>query len=210
MDRLLDTLTQTELLALALEATRRGDSGHSLAYLKEACSRSDASADALFLLGSEYAQVGLMTEALESLERAVALAPENATARFQLGLLHLTSGRPEQAQQVWQPLALMDPSQPQAAYMAAFHKGLTHLIRDEFEDATRCLSEGIALNNDNPALSENMQKVIGEIQALQARQAQGAATLEVAKPAEAARAEPDLQESEGHLFINAYTRGKPH
>jgi hypothetical protein len=52
MDSSLNSLTQSELLALALEATRRGDAGHSMAYLKEAAVRGDVSADAMFLLGS--------------------------------------------------------------------------------------------------------------------------------------------------------------
>ena len=41
------SLTQTELLALALEASRRGDAGRSLTYLKEAATREDATAEVL-------------------------------------------------------------------------------------------------------------------------------------------------------------------
>ena len=68
-------LTQAELLAVALDASRRNDSGRALVYLKEAASRADASAQALFMLGSEYAQLGLTTEAKASMAKAVELGP---------------------------------------------------------------------------------------------------------------------------------------
>ena len=42
MSDTLQSLSQGELLALALEASRREDAGHALAYLKEASARPDA------------------------------------------------------------------------------------------------------------------------------------------------------------------------
>ena len=121
-----DTLTQAELLALALEATRRSDSGHAMAYLKQAAARADATPEACFLLGSEYAQIGLVEDALAHLHRAVALAPNYAIARFQLGLLHLTNAQPDEALAVWAPLADLGLEHPLAALRAPAHIGKVH------------------------------------------------------------------------------------
>lgn len=196
-------LTSEELLALAVEATRRGDSGHSMAYLKEAASRDDAPADALFLLGSEYAQIGLVAEAAASFERALEVAPGHALARFQLGLLHLTSGEPAAAQIAWGPLAELPPSHPHAAFLAAFHRGLVHLIKDEFAPAVRELERGIELNLSNAALNGDMRKIVDAVRSLP-----GVDLNETNPPG--AASDERVEDAAGHLFINAYTRGKPH
>jgi tetratricopeptide (TPR) repeat protein len=215
MNRPLNLLTQQELLALAVEATRRGDSGHSLAYLKEAAERDDVAPEALFLLGSEYAQISMVDDARACLERAIAKAPNYAIARFQLGFLHLTGGQAQSALDAWEPLNEIDDSLPQAPYLLAFHKGMQHLIRDEFEEALLCLEKGVGLNQDNPALNGNMQFIMDKLRAALAQQSSAVSanqslqppTLEQ-RPGDAAAA---VDEDEAnHLLINAYTRGKPH
>jgi tetratricopeptide (TPR) repeat protein len=196
-------LTQTELLALALEAIRKGDSGQSLGYLKEAAARSDATAEVCFLLGSEYAQLKLMEEARIHMHRAIEIAPAYAIARFQLGLLYLTHAMPNEAQAVWEPLTELGTGHP----LGAFHQGLVHLIRDEAQEALHWLAQGVGLNTDNPALNHDMQLIIAELQRLQASGAAPSvpmATSSEATPAEAAA------EAENHLFLSTYQRGKVH
>jgi tetratricopeptide (TPR) repeat protein len=177
-----------------------------MAYLKAASEREDVGAESLFLLGSEYAQIGLIDDARACLQRALVRAPDYAIARFQLGLLDLTSGVPESALQVWAPLDALDDADPQGDYLRAFLRGLQALIRDEFANVVRWLEQGISLNVDNPALNANMQRIVDEVRALQAQQpASDAAKHMLADaPAEA------QEELPNHLFINAYTRGKPH
>jgi tetratricopeptide (TPR) repeat protein len=217
----LSNLTQSELLALALEASRRGDAGHSLAYLKEAAGRADASVQALFLLGSEYAQLGLVVEAKVNMARAVALGDDFPLARFQLGMLHVTSGEADMAKAVWAPLAGLGGRHPHA-YLVAFHQGMRHLVDDAFDAAVQALSEGLALNQINEPLNADMRRVIDAIEHLPGRKAAtesgdgrvpsvsavGAASYSavVESPANA-----EEQVEPGHLFISAYThRGKPH
>ncbi len=203
----LQNLTQTELLALALEATRHGQSGQSMVYLKEASSRADAGHQALFLLGSEYAQIGLMDDAKQCMARAIERAPDFAIGRFQLGLLCLTSGAAADAEAIWAPLAHLPANHPQAGYLGAFHRGLLHLIRDEFDGVVEQLTLGIGLNLENPALNVDMQRVVDEVRQLQAAQAGSSQAAPAAAPAaEVAAAEEETQ----HLFLNAYSRGKPH
>lgn len=215
MSDTLQSLTQGELLALAREASRRDDTGHALAYLKEASARDDASPQALFLLGSEYAQLGLMDDAKANMGRAAAAAPDFAIAHFQLGMLHVTSGEVDAAKAAWAPLALLGEDHPQA-YLATFHKGMLHLVADEFDDAIAALTAGLGQNHENEALNTDMRRVIDAIEHLPGRspEAQPAPSV-AAAPAQpdadapAAAADADVEPS--HLFINAYThRGKPH
>ena len=99
--------------------------------------------------------------------RAVDLAPEFAIARFQLGFFLLTSGEPAEALSVWGPLAML----PKENYLRMFVAGLTHLIRDEFDETIRNLEQGIAANPENPPLNRDMQLIIDQVRTLQADKA---------------------------------------
>jgi len=214
----LGSLTADELLALTLDASRRGDTGHALAYLKEAATRPDASAQGLFMLGSEYAQIGLMTEAKVAMSRAVTLGPDFPIARFQLGMLHVTSGDTAQAKAVWAPLATLGESHSQG-YLADFHRGMLHLVADEFDAALAALGQGLARNRENEPLNADMRRVMDAIEHLPGRSSAAAASVESPAPGTPAIELPASNSSEAgaiddepaHLFINAYThRGKPH
>ncbi len=117
-----------------------------------------------FLRGSLLAGLGRPIEALPPLRKAVELAPEFAIARFQLGFFLLTSGDPAEALSVWGPLAML----PKEHYLRNFVAGLTHLIRDEFEETIRYLEQGIAANEENPPLNRDMQLIIDQVRLLQA------------------------------------------
>jgi Flp pilus assembly protein TadD len=177
-------LTQAQLLALAVDAARRGDDTSSLSYLKASAAREDATAEVFFLLGSQLAQSGAVDEALRHMARAVELAPSYAIARFQLGLLLLTRGQAQEALGVWVPLAHLPEDDP----LRSFRRGLEHLIKDEFADAVAWLERGMALNARFPALNEDMSLVVRRVHALQS------------KPA----TDPAAEEPAGHLFLNAY------
>jgi tetratricopeptide (TPR) repeat protein len=112
-----------------------------------------------FLRGSILASIGRPIEALPSLKQAVAIAPDFAIARFQLGFFQLTSGEAVDALTTWGPIALL----PDGHYLRFFVGGLTHLIRDEFDEAIERLNEGIAVNEENPALNGDMQLIITQI-----------------------------------------------
>lgn len=190
----LDSLSQSELLALSLEAGRRGDSAHLMAYLKIAVARDDATAQAQFLLGSEYAQAGLMDQAFHHLKAAVDLDPALGIARFQLGLLHLTHAQVEQAVETWQPLSNLGEGHP----LNLFRQGLEHLARDEFEACIALLERGIEHNHENAALNADMQRVIEQARSVQAAAAPGAATS------------PAPDDEANSLFLGAYAQGKVH
>jgi tetratricopeptide (TPR) repeat protein len=115
-----------------------------------------------FLRGSILASIGRPIEALPPLKKAVELAPDFAIARFQLGFFQLTSGEAASALATWGPLALL----PRDHYLRLFVGGLTHLIRDEFGEAIEQLRAGIAANEENPPLNNDMRLIIGQVTAL--------------------------------------------
>ncbi len=218
----LQQLTQQELLSLALDALKREDAGRALAYLKEAAARDDASAQVLFMLGSEYAQIGMIPEAKAALDKSLHAVPELPIARFQLGLLQLTTGDVTAARSVWMPLLDLPASSP-LAYLRCFAQGLLDVSVEAWDSARSALLEGLALNLDNAALNKDMQGVLERMEAARAGQgipaaapsaapsaAAPATTAPAPEAATTASASPaDVDAS--HLFISAYKhRGKPH
>lgn len=130
-----------------------------------------------FLLGSALIGEGRHIEAHASLSRAVALAPDFAIARFQLGLFQLTSGEAANALETWGRLDLL----PDGHYLRKFVDGLRALIRDDFEGAVAGLRQGIVLNQENPPLNHDMQMLIDKcLEALASSDEEKAVTSETA------------------------------
>jgi tetratricopeptide (TPR) repeat protein len=159
MSSVLANLDQTELLQLAIQANQQQHAGQALAYLKEATSRMDATAAAHYLLGAEYAHLRLYDRAVAEFESAIAIDPSLAIARFQLGLLLMTCGEADRALDIMAPLEQVMAKDA----LALFAQGLRHLAHDEFAQASASLTEGMQLNQDNPALNADMQKIVDQI-----------------------------------------------
>ena len=183
------TLDQSELLHLAMHSSTAGHTGQSIVYLKEAVSRPDASGSANFLLGAEYATIGMYDRALAQMEAALVIDPTLAIARFQLGLLWLTSGNRESATKTLEPLLELGSQEP----LALFAQGLLFLIQDRFEESLHCLQNGMELNKSNPALNIDMQKIVDRIKHAMSANAG-------AKEEEAPQAETQ------HVLMSAYAQ----
>ena len=112
-----------------------------------------------FLRGSMLASLQRYDEACEALFGSVRIAPGFLIARFQLGLLLLTCGRPVEALEIWGPLQLL----PADHYLRVFAQGLQSMARDEFDVAVSTLGRGITLNQEIPPLNRDMQMVIDEM-----------------------------------------------
>jgi tetratricopeptide (TPR) repeat protein len=156
-----------------LMAAMQSDDGTELAQVDRLIGECPDDPRLHFLRGSILASIGRPIEALPALQRAVELAPDFAIARFQLGFFQLTSGEAANALATWGPLALL----PDDHYLRKFVAGLTHLIRDEFEQSVKQLREGIALNTENPPLNRDMQLIIDQASTL-AAEAAGAASVD--------------------------------
>ncbi|MCS3806388.1 tetratricopeptide (TPR) repeat protein [Chromobacterium alkanivorans] len=156
-------LDQEELFQLALQAMESQQHAEAVALLKQGVRNDGEDARLRYLLGAEYAQIGLFDRAAAEMEQAVALQPGLVMAVFQLGLLHLTQGLPERAEQAWQGLDALAADHP----LQLFRQGLSHLIRDEFADCRERLMLGIAANQAAPMLNEDMKRILEQIDAQQ-------------------------------------------
>jgi tetratricopeptide (TPR) repeat protein len=166
--------SDTEMQAL-MEAMQ-SDDGRELEAVDRLLAQYPDDPRLHFLRGSILAGIGRPIEAMPALRRAVELAPDFGIARFQLGFFQLTSGEAADALSTWGPLALL----PEGNYLRKFVAGLTHLIRDEFADAIAQLRDGIAENNENPALNHDMQLLLEQAAELLAQSAPSSGTGEAA------------------------------
>jgi tetratricopeptide (TPR) repeat protein len=184
------TLCPPERLA-RIAAAVRTDAARSLGEIDAALADHPADARLRFLRGSVLAGLERYDEARAAMAEAVALAPAFHIARFQLGLLQLTSGAAGDAEATWAPLAGLPPGH----YLRVFAEGLGCLIRDEFDGCAERLTRGMTLNAENLALNGDMQLILDRL----------AAEGRLSQPP--APAEPV---SAAHLLLRRYAdRGKP-
>ena len=112
-----------------------------------------------FLHGSLLAGAGRFEEARSAMGRSVDIAPDYAIARFQLGLLELSSGDAAAACATLDPLARDEAE----AALPLFARGLQSLARDELAAARALLRRGIAVNSEHPLVSRDMELIIAGI-----------------------------------------------
>lgn len=164
-----------ELFHLAIHATQDGRYDAAITYLKQALELDPENAEVIYLLAAQHAQLGMYDRAVEGMSKALELKPELHTTRFQLGLLYLTLAQPDKAVETLEPLGELPEDEP----LRLFKQGLNHLIKDEFAECKANLRQGIELNQVNLVLNDDMQKIIDEVEALEA--AQAGATAEAVK-----------------------------
>lgn len=114
----------------------------------------------LLLLAGQHAEAQDYDRAEEAYLAALQRAPGYAIARFQLGLLQFTGGRPGEALATWAPLEQLSLEHP----LRLFATALACLAQDRFQEAVGLLEAGIARNLDIPPLNHDMQRVIQRIQ----------------------------------------------
>lgn len=152
----MNNLTQDELLHLAVEATRRGEHGASISYLKEGVSRFPDDAKLAYVLGAEFAQIGIYDKAEYEMQRAVSIDPELYTASFQLGLLQMTLGKVEEAKLSWKNIDSL--SNEHSLWL--FKTGLEQLASEQYLDARKLLEQGIKGNDFSPELNRDMETIL--------------------------------------------------
>lgn len=197
------TLDMQELMHLALEAADRNDHGGAISYLKQALDLPEGAsatssdyAKLLYLLGAEYAQIGMVERAAENMSSALAMDSSLVTARYQLGLLLLTSGAAAQALEVLAPLQSLGEGH------ALFHlgSGLTHLIKDEAAESKQQLL--LALQANQHSATPNVP-LNGDIQTL----LQSLANLDQQGTADGAQpTEQTETQAEAGFMMSAYHR----
>jgi Flp pilus assembly protein TadD len=145
-----------------------------------------------FLKGSLLAARTQYDEGRAAMRRAVELASGYDIARFQLGLLELSSGDAEAADATFQPLA----DAPGKGALSLFALGLRHLARDDFDQAEALLRRGIEVNVEHPLVNSDMELMLAGI-----AEARAKAAMEAPRPP-ADSSEEDI--SAAHLLLRHY------
>ena len=148
-----------DLLANAVDVVR-ADDAKGLQRLDELLRDYPDDAQLHFLRGSVLAGVERYDEARAAMRQAVDLAPLYTVARFQLGLLELSSGDGAAADSTLEPLEQLGGVNA----LALFARGLRLLMRDDFEGSLAALREGVARNTETPAINRDMGLIIAELE----------------------------------------------
>jgi Flp pilus assembly protein TadD len=183
------TAKTQDYMAGLLPQLQRCERASARRLLEEAAQAHPEDARPLTLLAAEYVHAGEIDRAEATYIAALQRAPDLAIARFQLGLLQLTSARPAAAQATWAPLDALADTDP----LRLFKTGLELVAQDRFEEARRLLMQGIAQNSANPPLNRDMQMVLDRI-----------ASLRPGEPGEAGQ--PAAKPADGHFLVSSYQK----
>lgn len=153
-------LDSEELLHLSLKSMESNNHDTAIIYLKRALELAPENANIQYLLAAEYAEIGMFDRAKEGMQKAIEINPDMGTTRFQLGLLHITSGDIQKAEDTWEKLSELGENHP----LYLFKCGLIHLAKDEFNECHALLTKGIESNNINPALNNDMRRMLTNIE----------------------------------------------
>lgn len=186
-------LDAEELFHLGVKASRDGRDADALRFLKLAIERAPGHAQAQWVLGAEYAGLGMPDRAREHLGAAVNLDPSLDTARFQWGLLELTSGQVDAAQEIWVPLDALAETHP----LRLFKQGMLELARDDMGTALHSLQRALKDPALDAALRKDIEMVVKQIEA----------SRSAAQGSPAVTEEPGDSGVENHLMLSAYQRG---
>jgi tetratricopeptide (TPR) repeat protein len=178
----------TEMLALA-----GTDEPAALARIEALLADHPADPRLYFMKGSLLAAQEHYAEGRAAMRQAVEIAPGYDIARFQLGLLELSSGDAEAADATLQPLA----DAPGENALSLFALGLRHLARDDLDQAEALLRQGMEINAEHPLVSRDMELMLAGITDARAK-----AAADRHRPAEEVGANADV--SAAHLLLQRY------
>lgn len=149
-----------EMLAEAMDLTSR-DEAAGCSRVAELVNAYPLDPRLHFLLGSLLASQSQYAEARKSMHCAVDLAPRYDVARFQLGLLELSSGDAIAAKETLAPLAVAESG----SGLSLLAQGLVQLASDDLAAAAASLRRGLSQNLEHPLINRDMEMMIAEIEA---------------------------------------------
>jgi tetratricopeptide (TPR) repeat protein len=153
----MEHLDAEELIHIAIESIQNGNREAAISQLKRSI-QVKAVPRGCFLLGAEYAQIGMYERAAELMHQTLELDPYFLPARYQLGLLHITTGDNETAIKELTPMLEADPSNEY--YHVA--KGVIAWASDDLKNVKPNLEKAMELNQSNPALNNDLTSIIND------------------------------------------------
>ncbi|MBU6955217.1 hypothetical protein [Hahella sp. HN01] len=190
MSDLMDNLDSEELFYLGLQASGKGDHEKAILFFKRSISL-DCNAKNTYLLAAEYAEIGMYERAYETMQKAVDLDPQLWTAHFQAGLIKFSVGDTETAREAWSKLDALPESSP----LRIFKNGIIKCLDGDLESGEASILQGLEANNSNPALNEDMKRLLELLKANHGEQ-----SPQPTHKDESATADDSLN----HLFLSAY------
>lgn len=160
---------------LLQEGVEAGDnSTAAIALFRQSAAVDPSWALPPFLLGSYFAANSQFEAAEHELATATLLGPDFPLARYQLGTLQFSSGRPAAALVSWEPLIALEDTSP----LPHFVRGYAALAQNDLTSALAYFQAGLSKSKDNAALSADIELVVARTAALQGQ----AATTQVSAP----------------------------
>jgi tetratricopeptide (TPR) repeat protein len=150
------SINSDELFDLALRASQGHDTQKSIGLIKSAIDQSPEDARMWYMLGTQYAKIGIYDKAVANMENALKRDENYGIARFHLGLLYLMSHHQEDAETVWQSLDKLG----ELHYLSLFKQGLLKIVDDHLQEGIELIRSGIAANRLNESLNQDMETVI--------------------------------------------------
>ena len=147
------------LLQKGISASQRHNSEEALKFFRESADANPTWGVPHFLIGSEHAASGEFEQAEAAFSNAVLLSPDLNIARFQLGVLQFSSGRAALALVCWQSLLQLPNTDP----LPYFVRGYAALAQNDFVSALHHYRSGVERNTANPALSDDIKKIMSRI-----------------------------------------------
>lgn len=162
-------LDNEELLRLSLSAIDADRDADAMSMLKEILARRPDHVQAIYLLAAQHAQIGLLDRAEAGFRETLALAPDLAPARFQLGQLLALSGRADESRVVLAPLA--DDGD---VALAAYARAVIALASDDVDAGLVAIEEGLAAPQRIPALAADMRRLAQTLRSAEVERAPAA------------------------------------
>lgn len=153
-------LDAEELAHLGVALAAQGRLEEALLYLKTAVQKEPGNARANYLLGSHYAQLGMVQRAADFFKQAATIDPQLVMASFQAGLLLMGDGQGDEALTCWRPLKTLADDHP----LHLLVTGLEALLREDYARCQQYLTSGIERNTALEGLNDEMRKILDQLE----------------------------------------------
>lgn len=178
-----------------VQSTKGIHGAAAVELLSQAAAENPRDPRPLVLLAAELVEQGQVDGAEAAYVTALQRAPGLGIARFQLGLLQVTSGRPAAGLATWAPLEELGEGDP----LCLFKRGLEAIVLSRFEEGHRWIRAGQEANQVNEPLNRDMQGVLDRLERAGQLQPEGAAPA----PEPASAAAPPADQN---FFLSGYGR----
>ena len=130
----------------------------ALPLLKEFVEEFPANEVALGMLSATYQQLGMIDESRELFQQILSLNPDNALARFQLGMTYFQEREWDRALELWKPL--VDSGDD---YVATFYSAVCQINLGNRDTAVELFKASSKNMPKNHPLFKQLEKIAAEL-----------------------------------------------